>query len=119
MILFQYIQKSVYKIEYRFLRCIPGVGTGTVILPAGVSFQSQELSWNAELPRDLGSTTIDMSIMNYYLLRLERCMESCNLGRRIRRAVYRASIMILRHRLIISSSTGLTRNVNLKVVMAN
>lgn len=44
----------------------PGVGTGTVVLPGGVSFQSQELPpLDAPRPQDLDSATFDTSVSEY------------------------------------------------------
>lgn len=57
--------QMMINLRRKYYRYIPVVGTRTAILPAGVSFQSQELSWNAELPQEPGQTTIDTSIMNY------------------------------------------------------
>ena len=43
----------------------PGDGAGAFVLPGGVSFQSQELSWDARRPQTLNSATFDTSVLNY------------------------------------------------------
>lgn len=47
---------------------------GTIILPGGISFQSEELSWNAERPEDTDSITIDASVLDYWITLLGICM---------------------------------------------
>ena len=61
--------QMIINLRRRFYQYTPGDGTGTVILPGGVSFQSQELSWDAQRPRDLESITFDASLLDYWLHR--------------------------------------------------
>ena len=55
----------VINLRLKFYQYTPGDGAGTFILPGGVSFQSQELSWDARRPTDLNSTIVDTSILDF------------------------------------------------------
>lgn len=59
--------QMITNLRRKYYKYTPGVGTEADILPGGVSFQSQDLSWNAQFPGSSDSITIDASVLDYWI----------------------------------------------------
>lgn len=55
----------IINLRRKYYQFTPEASTGTAILPGGVSFQSQELSWDVRRPQNTESTTYDTSVLDY------------------------------------------------------